>query len=137
MRTRRSRRNQDRLFKALFGPGSKPVFPPEVYAKPAATPAATVEPKAIVVEQPEDALFSCCMPCGFTWCDRTKEEHGDYKRIAFMPYDTMKLEIHSPRNFLIPRVKEDAARLIALTGTRYAIAGNVTITLGYGIKEGK
>jgi len=107
-----------------------------VYAKPASTPAATVEPQAIV-EQPEDALFCCCMPCGFTWCDRTKEQHGDYKRIAFLPYDTMRLEIHSPRNFLISRVKEDAARLIALIGTPYAVAGNSTIILGYGIKEGK
>ena len=56
--------------------------------------------------------------------------HGDYKRVAFLPYSTLELDIDDPNSPLIERVKADAAAMQARRGQPYQIAGNMTITLG-------
>lgn len=38
-------------------------------------------------------LFIGTYPAGIVYSDREKEVHGDYKRLAFLPYDTLKLEV--------------------------------------------
>jgi hypothetical protein len=40
----------------------------------------------------DDRLFIGNYPCGIVYADRHNEEHGDYKRLAFLPYDGMELE---------------------------------------------
>jgi len=39
-----------------------------------------------------DRLFIGSYPCGIVYADKHNEEHGDYKRLAFLPYDGMELK---------------------------------------------
>jgi hypothetical protein len=43
-------------------------------------------------------LFIGSYSGGIVYADRTREEHGDYKRLAFLPWHTLKLEIYIPAN---------------------------------------
>jgi len=38
-------------------------------------------------------LFVGIQAAGVVYADRQAAEHGDYKRLAFLPYDGMRLEI--------------------------------------------
>ena len=38
-------------------------------------------------------LFIGTYPAGLVYADREKEVRGDYKRLAFLPYDTLKLDV--------------------------------------------
>lgn len=78
-----------------------------------------------------DRLFCCCMPTGWVWSDREVEEHGDYRRLAYMNYGTLELDLE-PRvpKELERRIMADAFELSQRRGERYAIACNITITLG-------
>lgn len=40
-------------------------------------------------------LFIGVYPAGIVYADRQTEEHGDYKRLAFLPYHGMRLELAS------------------------------------------
>lgn len=42
---------------------------------------------------PNIRVFSGMYPCGIVYADRFVEEHGDYKRLAFLPYNGMVLQI--------------------------------------------
>lgn len=82
MRTRTSWRNQERLWKALGGPFDRgarvPV--PECLGLPPVT-------------DPEPGrLFVGLFPCGVAFADRKRERHGDYLKLAFLPYRTCVLE---------------------------------------------
>ena len=61
------------------------------------------------------SLFIGMMPAGITYADRSKEVSGDYKRIAFLPYDTLELKVYDPRSPLLAAVKADAAQYKAGT----------------------
>ncbi len=39
-----------------------------------------------------ERIFIGSYPCGVVYADRHNEEHGDYKRLAFLPYDGMELQ---------------------------------------------
>jgi ribosomal protein S27AE len=78
----------------------------------------------------DDRWFCGKFPCGLVYADRAIEVHGDYKRVAFLPYSSLELEIDDPNSPLIERVKADAAAMQARRGQPYQIAGNMTITLG-------
>lgn len=39
-----------------------------------------------------DCLFVGIFPGGTVYADRTREEHGDYARLAFLPHRTLALE---------------------------------------------
>jgi hypothetical protein len=43
---------------------------------------------------------------GWTFADRSVEQHGDYKKIAFYSFARMVLEIKAPRSKLLPEIKE-------------------------------
>lgn len=73
-------------------------------------------------------LFGGHFPCGIVYADRWIEEGGDYKRIAFLPYDTLKLEISDNNSPLLPRIREDAAKY--QPGQSLQVAGNCTLTIG-------
>ena len=43
-------------------------------------------------EQKLPRLFIGIFPCGISYADRHHEEHGDYKSLAFLPYNSLILE---------------------------------------------
>lgn len=43
----------------------------------------------------EERLFVGMYPCGIVYSDRAKTEYGDYQKVAFLPYNTLKLEIRN------------------------------------------
>ncbi len=79
----------------------------------------------------EERLFAGKYPCGIVFADRGREKGGDYARLAFMSYTTLKLEIEPDCPRKMRSVVEAAAASMNLkAGQRYQIAGNLTITLG-------
>jgi hypothetical protein len=58
-------------------------------------------------------IFAGIFPTGVIYADKSKEEHGDYKKIAFLPFDTLKLEIFSKRSKLLNEIIEDSKSYIA------------------------
>jgi hypothetical protein len=52
-------------------------------------------------------LFAGIYPTGIVYADKTKEEHGDYKKIAFLPFDTLKLNIFDKNSVCLPEIIED------------------------------
>ena len=79
----------------------------------------------------EDRLFIGCYPTGLVYADRGVEEHGDYKRLAYLNYATLEadLEENIP-DFLLERINNHIAKMKSMAGTSYQIAGNVGVILG-------
>ena len=76
-------------------------------------------------------LFIGVMPAGISYCDRTQIEDGDYKRIAFLDYETLTLKIYDSQSSLLGMVKADAAKVQAMRGERYQVsASGQTVVLG-------
>jgi hypothetical protein len=76
-------------------------------------------------------IFSGFFPCGIVYADRHNEVAGDYKRLAFLPYTTLTLEIERDcPDSLRKQIERDAATFQARRGERQQIAGNMSITLG-------
>lgn len=82
----------------------------------------------------KDRLFIGMFPAALVYADRGIEEHGDYRRLASLSYDTLELSINDPRSALIPLVIEHARRYQARRGERISIAGNMTALLGRTLK---
>ncbi len=82
--------------------------------------------------KPTNRLFAGLYPCGIVYADRGIEEHGDYKKIAFLPYDTLKLEVYAPESPLMTSINADVSKY--QKGQSLQIAGNCTIILGGAIK---
>lgn len=58
-----------------------------------------------------DRLFIGMYPEGIVYADRGREEHGDYMRVAFLPYSTLKLEVNEAADpDLITKAKTDAGK---------------------------
>ena len=86
---------------------------------------------------PDQRLFIGNYPEGIVYADRFVEEHGDYKRLAFLSYRTLTLELspHVP-DFLRERIEEDAAAIQARSGQQYQISGSgQSIQLGWGLPQ--
>ena len=79
-----------------------------------------------------DRLFIGVFPGGISYCDRGRMEHGDYRRLAFLPYHSLALETRGPiPRALLPRIRAHAATLIARRGEAYPIdACGHTVRLG-------
>jgi len=52
-------------------------------------------------------LFVGVFPGGLSYADRTREESGDYARLAFLPYRTLRLETY-PAFRTAPKCVRDA-----------------------------
>jgi hypothetical protein len=80
-----------------------------------------------------DRLFSYVAPCGIVYTDRKREKSGDYLRLAFLPFSTLKLEWEKVR---IPAemkaaIEADAAKLAARAGEDFQISSSgQTVRLG-------
>jgi hypothetical protein len=80
-----------------------------------------------------DRLFVGVYPAGFVYADRAREEHGDYKKVAFLPYSTLELEVRDPKSPLLALVRAHAAKIQARRGEQYVVSGaGQTVLLGGG-----
>jgi len=78
-----------------------------------------------------ERLFVGVFPEGIVYADRAKEEHGDYKKIAFLPFRTLRLDVYAPKSPLLPLIRQDAARMQARRGQQFEVsASGQTVTLG-------
>ena len=105
MKTRRSPRNQQRLYRAIG--------------------------KELSESAIKSRLFMGVYPCGIVYADMAIEEHGDFKRVAFLPYSTLVLDVDAPKSPLMPAVLDDVKRMQALKGTEYRVSEcGQTVLLG-------
>lgn len=87
-------------------------------------------------EPTEDRLFIGTFPTGISYADRKRERHGDYMKIAFLPFRTLELEWYPDALEKLPQhVKHDiekhAKRLQARRGESYQVSqSGQTVTLG-------
>jgi len=80
--------------------------------------------RPINLSEPEpDRVFCRIFPCGVSWADRAREEHGDYKRLAFLPYRELVLQVEPDCPDTLRRwIEADAAEIIARRGERFPIS---------------
>jgi hypothetical protein len=80
----------------------------------------------------QNRLFIGTFPGGIVYADRLKEEHGDYQRVAFLPYGSLRLEINRKADKrLAQAATEHAATMQARKGERFQISTcGQTIVLG-------
>ena len=78
------------------------------------------------------------MPTGWWWTDRTREEHGDYAKLAFLSFSNLELEIFKGcPNDLRARIETKAAEFQAMEGQDYQVStAGQTIRLGHGKQVG-
>jgi len=83
----------------------------------------------------QDRIFSGMYPTGIVWSDREVIEHNDYKRLAFLSYATLALDIESDcPDFLRDEIIADAKRFQDKKGEyiEYTRSGQ-KILLGYAL----
>jgi len=77
-------------------------------------------------------LFSGVYPGGIVYSDRWREYAGDYKRLAFLPYDTLALAFESTcPTELRAMIVDDAQKIIDMRGQRFPTsASGQSVILG-------
>lgn len=81
---------------------------------------------------PSERLFIGVYPTGIVYADRGNQIGGDYKRTAFLPYNTLTLQLDSacPPE-LIETIKTHSQTIINKRGEQFAISAcNQNVTLG-------
>ncbi len=84
-----------------------------------------------------DRLFAGVFSTGISYADRECEEHGDYKRLAFLDFARLQLVIEKdcPED-LADRIQEDAGKIIQRRGERYQIStSGQSVILGSTLKR--
>jgi hypothetical protein len=88
-----------------------------------------------------ERVFVGTFPTGISYADRAVEVGGDYKRLAFLPFDTLVLEWSAKRipSDMRDYIERDAARLQARSGEDYKVsqAGQTVVLGGMGAKKSK
>jgi hypothetical protein len=69
-------------------------------------------------------LFVGIFPAGIVYADREVQEHGDYKRLAFLPYRTLEVEWSSKtvEPSLRAAIEKDVAAMQARRGQRFEVS---------------
>ena len=83
--------------------------------------------------EPSDRLFSGVYPTGIVYADREMEEHGDHKRLAFLSFSTLELDVKldCPED-LRKRIEDDASEMQSSRGENYQIStSGQTVKLGF------
>jgi hypothetical protein len=76
-------------------------------------------------------LFIAVQTCCLVYCDRSREEHGDYMELARLPYSTLELRVRADCPPDLRRlILADATRMQARRGELFPIAGNMNVRLG-------
>jgi hypothetical protein len=79
-----------------------------------------------------DELFVGVFPCGLSFCDKTRDENGDYLKVAFLPYATLKLEWYGkcPADMRL-RIEATASEMIDKRGQEFRVTtSGQTVMLG-------
>jgi hypothetical protein len=74
-----------------------------------------------------------CFPTGIVYADKTREDPTthDYKRLGYLNYGTLILDLEPDcKSDLAQYVTTQAAKLQAMRGQRFSIAGNMQVILG-------
>jgi hypothetical protein len=78
-----------------------------------------------------DRLFTGVFPAGISYCDRAEQEDGDYRKIAFLDYETLELTVYDHASDLLPLIRLDANAIQNRRGQRYRVsASGQTVLLG-------
>jgi hypothetical protein len=79
-----------------------------------------------------DRIFIGKYPAGLVYSDRKRERAGDYAKLAFLPYSTLKLEVEKdcPTD-LRAQIEQHAAQYKPGQVLQVSTAGQ-TVTLGLG-----
>lgn len=80
-----------------------------------------------------DRLFSGVYPSGIVYADRERERHGDYLRLAFLSFKTLKLEFEkvSMPAELRAAIERDAHKIQMRRGKSYQVSSTgQTVKLG-------
>ncbi len=90
-------------------------------------------PDGMTAEEICARLFIGVFPCGLAYSDRTIEVDHDYKRLAFLPFQTLNLEWRC--NDCPPEIaaviRSEEAQMQARRGQQYQVdASGHTVTLG-------
>jgi hypothetical protein len=86
------------------------------------------------MKQPAELLIVCHATC-FAYCDKSREENGDYITVARLFFSDLKLEINKPRSTLLPEIRKHAEKMQAKQGQPYPVSSSgQTITLGYALQ---
>lgn len=85
----------------------------------------------------DSRLFIGIFPGGISYCDRSVEEDGDYKRLAFLPYDGMVLQIEEdcPPE-LAAEISADAKRYDKMTSLQISQTGQ-SVELRHDLSKSK
>jgi hypothetical protein len=77
-------------------------------------------------------IFSGVFPTGISYADRQREETGDYKRLAFLSFSTLVLEVRPDcPHGLRTEIEADAARIQARRGEHFQVSTcGQTVLLG-------
>ena len=80
-----------------------------------------------------DRVFVGIFPCGIGYADLAVEEHGDYKKLAFLPYRTLELECYTKHAGMRKFIEEHARTVIARKGEQFEVSAcGQTVLLGGG-----
>lgn len=81
---------------------------------------------------PKDRLFIGVYPGGLVYADRYVEEHGDYRRLGFLSYRTLELELSKKvPKAVLPLIEASADAMKAKKGQFFQIsASNQGVILG-------
>jgi hypothetical protein len=74
-----------------------------------------------------------CFPTGLIYADRTRDDPRtqDYKRLAYLNYASLQLDLEPDcKGELADYVKTEAAKIQAMKGQLFSIAGNMKVILG-------
>ena len=77
-------------------------------------------------------IFIGCFPEGIVYADRTVEIDGDYARLAFLSYSTLKLEFFPACPLQLKQeIRDSAARIQTKRGEHFQISAcGQTVILG-------
>lgn len=72
------------------------------------------------------------MATGLAFCDKSREVHGDYKKVAHLFFSDLRLEISDHRSTLLPEIEKQAYELRQKRGQPFQVSSaGQTVTLGY------
>ena len=79
-----------------------------------------------------DRLFIGVFSGGLSYADRHREEHGDYAKLAFLPYNTLELKVYDGcPDDLRKEIEDHAATIQARRGEQFQVSSCAQyVTLG-------
>ncbi len=79
-----------------------------------------------------ERIFIGVQPCGIVYADRQVDVDGDYDKLAFLPYQTLELQIEltCPESLRV-EIQNHAQSIIARRGERFEVSScGQTVLLG-------